>query len=281
MTRRMADPEFRDDQMMRIREPQVHAINALCDELMREKPSFSVPYIAPHYGASTAVILALSSNPGPQAGGAKGSGMLSRENNDGSAARMGDIYETVGLTDDQIVPWNAYPWHVHETHPNGLPNNLIDDGLDALKRVLDLHPDIRSVVAHGGDAHRSVRQFMSKQRFGEYADARGLKTWNTRHTSNRAFILREPEKAIALEGVCEVYRDAMRHAGLKPLTAHKVDLPAPMTGPELRVAARGELLPLLPGAVEAEARISEYVHALPSDRGQRLLVELLLRDLAS
>ncbi|TFC36229.1 uracil-DNA glycosylase [Cryobacterium sp. TMT2-42-4] len=281
MTRRMSDPAFRDDQMSRIDEPQVRAINALCDELMLEKPQFSVPYIAPHYGASTAVILALSSNPGPQAGGAKGSGMLSRENNDGSAARMSDIYETVGLTDDQIVPWNAYPWHVHETHPNGLPNNLIDDGLDALKRVLDRHPNIHSVVAHGGDAHRSVKQFMSKKRFGAYADARGLKVWNTRHTSNRAFILREPEKSIALEGVCEVYREAMRHAGLKPIAALKVDLPAPMTGPELRTAARGELLPLLPGAVEAEARISEYVNALPAQRSQRLLVELLLRDLAS
>ncbi|MCY7289009.1 MAG: uracil-DNA glycosylase, partial [Cryobacterium sp.] len=60
MTRRMADPAFRDDQMSRIRDPQVSAINALCDQLMLEKPGFSVPYIAPHYVASTAVILALS-----------------------------------------------------------------------------------------------------------------------------------------------------------------------------------------------------------------------------
>ena len=78
-----------------------------------------------------------------------------------------------------------------------------------------------------------------------------------------------------------MYRDAMRHAGLTPLSALKLDPPVPMTGPELRAAARGELLPLLPGAVEAEARISEYVHALSSRRSQRLLVELLLRDLAS
>ncbi|TFC59568.1 uracil-DNA glycosylase [Cryobacterium sp. TMT2-15-1] len=277
----MADPAFRDDQMNRIREPQVRSINKLCDQLMVEQPGYSVPYIAPHYGASTAVILALSSNPGPQAGGAKGSGMLSRENNDGSAARMGDIYESVGLTDDQIVPWNAYPWHVHETHPNGMPNNLINDGLDALKRVLDLHPNIHSVVAHGGDAHRSVRRFMSRRRFGDYADARGLKAWNTRHTSNRAFILREPEKSIALECVCEVYREAMRHAGLTPLAALNADTLVPLTGPELRAAARAELLPLLPGTVDSETRINEYVHAQPSQRSQRLLIELLLRDLAS
>ena len=163
----MADPAFRDDQLSRIREPQVRAINTLCDQLMAELPEFTMPYIAPHYGASTASILALSSNPGPQAGGVNGSGMLSRENNDGSAARMGVIYEAVGLTDDQVMPWNAYPWHVHESHPNGLPNTLIDEGLDALKRVLELHPNIRSIVAHGGDAHRSVKQFMAKKRFGD------------------------------------------------------------------------------------------------------------------
>jgi hypothetical protein len=109
--------------------------------------------------------------------------------------------------------------------------------------------------------------------------ARGLRVWNTRHTSNRAFILREPEKSIAQEGVCEVYREAMRHAGLNPLAAPTVDLSVPLTGSELRAAARGDLLPLVPGAVEAEARIREYVQALPSQRCQRLLVELLSRDL--
>lgn len=280
MTRRMADIAFREDQMSRIREPQVYAINGLCDQLMKELPGFSVPYIAPHYGASTAVILALSSNPGPQASGTKGSGMLSRENNDGSAARMGVIYETVALTDDQIVPWNAYPWHVHETHPNGLPNNLIDDGLDALKRVLALHPNIQAIVAHGGDAHRSVKQFMSKKRFGSYADERGLKVWKTRHTSNRAFMLREPEKSIALEDVCEVYRDAMRHAGLSPLVAVSVAPTIPLTGPELRAAARTDLLSLPPGTVDTQARIREYVQAMPAHRSQPLLAELLARDLA-
>jgi hypothetical protein len=37
MTRRMAEPEFRDDQLSRIREPQVFAINRLCDRLSAQK----------------------------------------------------------------------------------------------------------------------------------------------------------------------------------------------------------------------------------------------------
>jgi hypothetical protein len=281
MTRRMADPAFRNDQWNRRREPQVNAINALCDQLMEELPGFSVPYIAPHYGASTARILALSSNPGPQAGGVNGSGMLSRENNDGSAARMGVIYESVGLSDSQIVPWNAYPWHVHETHPNGLPNSLIHNGLYALKRLLELHPNIQAVVAHGGDAHRSVKLFMSPKYFGAYADGRGLKVWNARHTSNRAFILQEPERSIALEGVCAVYRDAMRHSGLEPLNASAIDLPAALSGPELRTVARAELLAQLPEAGDLPDRIAAHVRSLTSAQRMRLLVELLSRDLAS
>jgi hypothetical protein len=191
----MADPAFHDGQMSRIREPQVRAINALCDELTAQKPDrlpeYRVPYIAPHYGASTALILALSSNPGP-------SGMLSRENNDGSAARMGNIYSVVGLSEYHVMPWNAYPWHMHDTHPNGLPNDLIDEGLEPLKRLLELHPNIRAIVAHGGEAHRSVKQFMSTKRFGANAEARGLKTWNARHTSNRAFILRSRKSRLRL-----------------------------------------------------------------------------------
>ena len=43
MTRRMADPAFPDDQMSRIHEPQVNAINKLCDQLMLDLPGYSVP----------------------------------------------------------------------------------------------------------------------------------------------------------------------------------------------------------------------------------------------
>ena len=80
---------------------------------------------------------------------------------------------------------------------------------------------------------------MAKKRFGDYTESRGLKAWNTRHTSNRAFMLREPEKTIALDGVCEVYRGAMRYAGLTPFDALDTDLPTQLTGAELRAIARG------------------------------------------
>jgi hypothetical protein len=140
---------------------------------------------------------------------------------------------------------------VHDTHPKGLPNDLIDEGLKPLKRLLELHPNVRAIVAHGGDAHRSVEQFTSTKRFGAYAEARGLKTWNTRHTSNRAFILREPEKLIAFERVCEAYRDAMRYAELTPFGVSGVALSGSMTGPELRAATRAELLPHDTGTTEA------------------------------
>jgi hypothetical protein len=44
-------------------------------------------------------------------------------------------------------------------------------------------------------------------------------------------------------------------AGLPQPSALKVDVTGPTTGPELRAANRGELLPLLPGSADAETRI--------------------------
>lgn len=57
----------------------------------------------------------------------------SPENDDPSAERMGRVWEAVGLSDQQVIPWNAYPWHAHEKHPNGQPSNLVDDRLEPLK----------------------------------------------------------------------------------------------------------------------------------------------------
>ena len=161
MSRRMADPQFRAEQLDGIRNPQVVAVNGLCDLLSHESGAIvgeeRVPYIAPHYDARSASVLLLLSNPGPKAGGDAGSGMLSWENDDASAARMLQVCEQVGLSGSDAFPWNAYPWHVHEKYPNGLPKELVVAGLDALAQVLQVAPNIRAIIAHGGDARRSVR----------------------------------------------------------------------------------------------------------------------------
>ncbi len=200
------------------------AVNELCGQLDREGelrgvPGQSIPRIPPHYDARTARILLLLSNPGPKAGGDKGSGFLSYENDDGSAARTCDIYREVGLADADAIPWNAYPWYVHTTYPNGLPADLIDNGLDALSRLLDTVGSISAVIAHGGDAQRAMRKFADGAESGTLLRERGIRVWDAWHTSNRAFIATPEERARRFARMCDDYRDAMRWVGLVPCEA--------------------------------------------------------------
>jgi hypothetical protein len=215
----MADAEFRDAQLAQVFDPRVRAVNELCDALSLEKPGVSVPYVAPHYNAANATILTLSSNPGPFAIGGAGDtdshpGFLSLENDDPSAERMSEVFATVGLSDEHVLPWNAYPWYVHQAYPNGLPEGLLAEGLDPLKKLLELHPQIRTVVAHGKDAKRAMRQFTSKKRFAPFVAERELKVWEARHTGNRTFVMDATERDAALAVICDTYREVMAHVGV-------------------------------------------------------------------
>jgi hypothetical protein len=219
----MADAEFRDAQLAQVFDPRVRAVNELCDALSLEKPGVSVPYVAPHYNAANATILTLSSNPGPFAIGADGDtdthpGFLSLENDDPSAERMSEVFATVGLSDEHVLPWNAYPWYVHQAYPNGLPEGLLAEGLDPLKKLLELHPQIRTVVAHGKDAKRAMRQFTSKKRFAPFVAERELKVWEARHTGNRTFVMDATERDAALAVICDTYREVMAHVGVSAQT---------------------------------------------------------------
>ncbi|PRY70497.1 hypothetical protein B0I08_101633 [Glaciihabitans tibetensis] len=215
----MADALFRDAQLSQAFAPQVREVNQLCDALMAEKPDSTVPYIAPHHNAANARILSLYSNPGPARRPSPQPGFLSGENDDPSAERMSQIYTTVGLSDADVMPWNSYPWNVHESYPNGLPPQLVVDGLGPLKRMLELHPKIRAVVAHGSDAQRSMKLLATKKRFAEFSSARSLVVWQARHPANRVFILPSPDRAAAIERVCASYREAMESVGVAPLPA--------------------------------------------------------------
>lgn len=210
----MTDPIFLASQIAGIRDPRVATVNAFCDELMIEIPGSRVPYVAPHSNARNARVVSLLSNPGPRASGLNGSGFISRENDDPSAERMGRVWEMAGLSDEDAFLWNAYPWHVHETYPNGLPDELVDIGLSALRRLLELHPEVTAIVAHGGDARRSARRFLDSPDHRAFARARGLEVWETRHTSNRAFIMSPEQRTDAEQTMADIYRRAMAHSGL-------------------------------------------------------------------
>jgi hypothetical protein len=214
MARRMAQLEFRQEQIEGVHDPRVATVNDYCD-LLATRANLQVPYIPPHYDTRDASIVVMSSNPGPKAGGDNGSGFLSIENDDPSAERMAGIFEAVDLTTAQAFPWNAYPWHVHESYPNGLTNTLITDGIPALVGLLELHPVVTAIIAHGGDAHRSAA--LLQRTHADLLSNRGIRVFAARHTGNRSFALAPEDREVALAAMRETYREAMRYARLTPI----------------------------------------------------------------
>ncbi|MCU1407789.1 MAG: hypothetical protein JWQ43_4092 [Glaciihabitans sp.] len=281
----MADTTFHSAQLEGVYSPGVLPINTLVDELRQQHPQRGMPYVAPHYDAANARILSLSSSPGPLTGGAGTSGFLSRENNDPSAERMSRIFAAVGLTDADVLPWNAYPWHVHEQYPDGLPADMLAEGLRPLRRVLEAHPNIRAIVAHGGDAKRSVRLFETKKRFNALVQERGLRVWETRHTSNPAFVMSQAERDAATEKVRQSYREAMEYVGLTPLPSRPRAVARTQTpsGAELVGVVGDALSAITDGHTNRETRaaVRAYLGTMSAGRRTELLIELVTQRLNS
>jgi len=213
----MRDPAYRESQKAALAEKRMLPIRDFVRRLRVEHPELpGMPDIAPHYDPSSARVLSLSSNPGPKAGGTQGSEFLSVQNDDASAERLLHVYASAGLSSEHVVPWNVFPWYVHDRMPDGLPVEHIEEGVQALRRLLELCPNVVSIVAHGGDAHRSVRMLRSTRYVGAFVRHRGIHTWDTRHTSNRAFILAPQQRQDAFDDMVETYRQAMVHADLRP-----------------------------------------------------------------
>ncbi len=145
MTRRMRDEAYQADQWIHRYTGRVAAINRFIDELGVENEAGHPPYIPPICGGVDALALSISRDPGPKAGGIKGSGFLSIENDDPSAERMGRFLRGAGIDYRQVVPWNAYPWYF-----NGDPTaEQLCAGVEPLRGLIGLMPRLRVVLLHG------------------------------------------------------------------------------------------------------------------------------------
>lgn len=139
---------------------------------------------------------------------------LRLKNDDGSSERMNRLLRDVALSDEYLVPWNAYPWQVHQDYPNSLVATHVDEGVNVLRGFLEVAPHVPVIVAHGGTrdgACGSIRRYIP-----DFAKDRQLVVIETRRTSNRAFIMISRKREATEEEVREKYRDATRTVGLKP-----------------------------------------------------------------
>ena len=199
----MADHEYRELQWRHRYDPHIAPINRFIDDLGRLDDAGHPPYIAPTYKGVACPGLVVLRDPGPKAGGDKGSGFLSVQNDDETAERQFRFMAESGVDFSDMLPWNAYPWYI-----NAKPNaHQIREGCGPLKRVLDMLPRLQVILLLGGDARQAWKVFESEH--PRYLAGRDVKVRSTYHTSRQALF--HPDTAVRAAREQDI-RDAFSYA---------------------------------------------------------------------
>lgn len=176
VAKRGGDPEYRERLLAARYEPHVAPINRYVDAL-REESGQWLPYVAPTYGGVDARLLSLFQDPGPKTRAGDGTGMLSVENPDNSAARYLRLLTDADIDVRETLSWNSYPWYI-----NRPPSDQeLDTALPVLVRILEMLPRLEVVMLQGGTA----RQEWKRLTLAHPEIARRVPTIATYHTSPR------------------------------------------------------------------------------------------------
>jgi hypothetical protein len=190
MTRRMKDPEFLRQQQADIYAPHIAPVNRLVDSLIEPAPPAGrgwMPYVAPLHGGVHARVLSILRDPGPKTRQDGGSGMICVENDDPTAAKMGELFTEAGIAYEDITPWNAYPWYINAA-PTG---PQVTQGVAPLKSLVELMPNLKVVLLQGGQAQAVWRKLAKGHpRFVASLRIRSVATF---HPGNQALQTPNPE----------------------------------------------------------------------------------------
>ena len=137
------------DKRRRIHDAHVAPLTRLVEEI-NEGRVHRVPWFDPDGGGVGARVLFLHENPGRRATAERGSGFISADNADDTAANFFRMRDEAGLPRDQLVSWNVVPWY----QPDGkrTANASRQDVIGAvpwLARLIGLLPELRLVVTMG------------------------------------------------------------------------------------------------------------------------------------
>ncbi len=153
------NPEFLAAKQSRLREEHVAPVQAFVDEIRQERGTESVPYVDPESGGVSARVLFILESPAGPA--ALGSGMLSPDNDDETAANMWRLYEQSGLPRSTALHWNAVPWYVGDDgREKSVKAREVLAGALWLDRLLDLLPELRLVVTMGKPAEQAFKAYV-------------------------------------------------------------------------------------------------------------------------
>lgn len=151
---RHADSEVVALKQAHIRDRHVAPINALADRVADAEGIARglVPYVDPQMGGVEATVLALLDNPSTKAEAGTGSGLLSLENNDGTAKFCAEQYNAFGLTPGEVVHWNVAPALIAGTKNGGSSADERVRGARWLRDLLELLPNLQVVLLMGRNA---------------------------------------------------------------------------------------------------------------------------------
>ena len=138
----------------RLHEPHVAPLTGYVETLRVAHPAWDFPDFDPLDGGVNADLLFLLEKPGPMASaGGKGSGFISRDNDNPTAETIFTFMREAGLARERTVIWNVVPgW-------NGTRQVTTAEllaGLDAFKSLLPLLSKLRTVVLVGQKAQRAA-----------------------------------------------------------------------------------------------------------------------------
>jgi len=187
------DPAFLAAKQARLKEPHVAPLNALAERIMNEV-KVSVPWVDPDSGGVEAGALFLFEAPGARAtgatgprAGARGSGIISPDNNDGTAENMWRLHHEAGLAPSAVLPWNIVPWYVGSgTKIRAVDRADIDAAGPYLRMLIDLLPSLRVVVTFGAKPRQGWFRYLLRE------DVRLLPTLVVPHPSPQS-LNRYPE----------------------------------------------------------------------------------------
>jgi len=158
--RRHRDAAFLAAKRARWREPHIAPMNDFVDQI-REQTGLDVPYLDPDSGGAQAKVLFLLEAPARAA--AHDSGMLSADNDDGTAANIWRAYREAGMPRTLGLHWNIVPWYVGTNEKLGaIDQEQRQRGAPYVLRLLDLAPEVRVVIAFGNHAKRGAESLSAE-----------------------------------------------------------------------------------------------------------------------
>lgn len=137
-----------------IHDPHIAPLSEFVAKLRRANPDWEFPEFDPLDGGVTAEVLFLFEKPGPMtSAGGRGSGFISRDNDDPTAETTFSFMNQAKLPRRCTVIWNIVPgWNGSRT----IKSAEVRAGIDSLKVLLSLLPNLHTIVLVGRKAQRAM-----------------------------------------------------------------------------------------------------------------------------